>query len=221
MLFEPATFLMLILLGGLIAVDGASFGQFMISRPLVSATLAGLIVGDPVHGAVIGLVLEAFHLGVLPVGAAKYPEGGPAAVAGGAVYATSDHAPSTLLLVVILVLLLEWVGGESVRYLRQVNVRLVASDRLGTARKLESRHLTAIALDVFRGMLLVGIGSILVATLAPVFGRFWGLGDRFPQIFLTAAVVGMLVSAVRLVGPRPWLAAAGAATGALLFLLTG
>jgi mannose/fructose/N-acetylgalactosamine-specific phosphotransferase system component IIC len=218
MLLEPGTFLMLIVLGGIVAVDGTSFGQFMISRPLVAASLAGWIVGDPMHGALVGLVLEAFHIGVLPVGAAKYPEGGPAAVAGGAVYATSSLAPSALLLTVLLALLLEWIGGETVRQMRLVNIRLVATERIGTPAKLERRHLSAIALDLLRGMVLVALGTILLGTLIPLLGRYWGLGESIPQIVVSAAVVGMLVSAVRLVGLRPWAAAAGAAAGAFLIL---
>ncbi|MEX0912584.1 MAG: hypothetical protein WD031_04060, partial [Gemmatimonadota bacterium] len=62
MLLDPTAWLLLILLGGLVAVDGTSVGQFMISRPFVAAAHAGWAVGDPIHGMVIGLVLEAFHL---------------------------------------------------------------------------------------------------------------------------------------------------------------
>ena len=36
------------LLGGWVATDSTSFAQFMVSRPLVAASLAGWIVGDPV-----------------------------------------------------------------------------------------------------------------------------------------------------------------------------
>ena len=35
--------------------------------------LAGAVVGRPMAGAMIGVVLEAFHLSVLPVGAARFP----------------------------------------------------------------------------------------------------------------------------------------------------
>jgi mannose/fructose/N-acetylgalactosamine-specific phosphotransferase system component IIC len=219
MLFQPDAFLLLLVLGGLVAVDGTSFGQFMISRPLVAATLAGFLVGDPFHGAVIGLILEVFHLTVLPVGAAKYPEGGPAAVVGGAVYATSNLAPSTLLVTVLLVLLLEWVGGESVRYLRKANIALVSGERISTPRKLEQRHLLAIGLDFLRGMVLVAGGAILMGTVVPLAAGSWGLGERIPQLVLTVALISLLAAATRVVGLRLWLTAAGAAAAALLLLL--
>ena len=67
----PAEVLVLALLGGVLALDGTSLGQFMVSRPLVACVLAGLVAGDPAAGAMAGLVLEALHIAVLPVGAAR------------------------------------------------------------------------------------------------------------------------------------------------------
>jgi mannose/fructose/N-acetylgalactosamine-specific phosphotransferase system component IIC len=219
---DAGPFLMLVALGGVVAVDGTSLGQFMISRPFVAATLAGVIVGDPLHGALAGIVLEAFHLNVLPVGAARYPEGGPAAVAGGAIYATSDLAASTLLLAVLFVLALEWVGGQSVRYMRQVNVRFIPSDRHAAVspRTLEIGHLQAIGLDFTRGMLLVAFGTVLLALALSFTVPLWGLGERIPQVVLTGVVAGLLTSAAQVVGWRGWFVAAGAA-GGILFILVG
>ena len=74
---DAGLYLLLVAWGGLVAVDGTSCGQFMISRPFAAATVAGLLAGDALMGATAGVVLEAFHLAVLPVGAARYPEGGP------------------------------------------------------------------------------------------------------------------------------------------------
>ncbi|HET7464464.1 MAG TPA: PTS sugar transporter subunit IIC, partial [Longimicrobium sp.] len=61
------------LIGGLVALDGTSVGQFMVSRPFIAAALGGLAVGRPAEGVAAGVVLEARHLAVLPVGAARYP----------------------------------------------------------------------------------------------------------------------------------------------------
>lgn len=220
--FGPGTFLLLALLGGIVAVDGTSIGQFMLSRPFVAATLGGLLAGDPVHGAVIGVVLEAFHLGVLPVGAAKYPEGGPAAVAAGAVYATSDLAASTLFLLVLCTLGLEWVGGETVRQARLANIRLVAPGHgcQLTADTIEKRHLRAIAFDFLRGVMLVTLGAAVLLLVVRVLGPRWGLGETIPAVVLTAAAAAMLASAFRIVGSRAWFAAAGAIAAGILVLLS-
>ncbi|MEX0912682.1 MAG: hypothetical protein WD031_04555, partial [Gemmatimonadota bacterium] len=163
-----------------------------------------------------------FHLTVLPVGAARYPEGGPAAVAGGAIYAVSDLAASTLLVTVLLVLLLEWVGGETIRLMRQGNIGLVAEERPGwkTAAALERRHLTAIGLDFARGMLLVIAGILLLWAGHRFVLPRWGMGEDVPQVVLTALVAGLLASSVRLVGLRGWFAAAGAICGVGLLLFS-
>lgn len=220
--FELLPFLTLMLLGGAVALDGTSFGQFMFSRPFVAASLAGWVVGDPVHGALIGLILEAFHLTVLPVGAAKYPEGGPAAVVGGAIYATSNLNPSTLVLTVLFVLVLEWLGGESIRSLRLANVRIVHQPAGGTitAAMLERRHLRAIGLDFLRGMLLVGGGLVVLAGSLRLLSPLWGLGERVPQVLLSAVVAGLLASSFRVVGSRTWMTMAGMAAGLMFLLLT-
>jgi len=219
---DAGTYLLLILLGGVVAVDGTSFGQVMISRPFVAATLAGWLVGDPVNGALLGIVLESFHLNVLPVGAARYPEGGPAAVAGGAIYATANVVPSTLLVTVILVLGLEWIGGESVRYLRQTNTRLIPFVRDAGVRplRLEGAHLEAMGLDFLRGVVLVAGGTVLLGLALSLALPFWGLGERVPQVILTAVVAALLTSAARVVGWRKWFVAAGAAGAILMLLLT-
>lgn len=217
---EPSTFLILVLLGGIVAVDGTSFGQFMISRPFVAASLAGLVVGDPVSGATLGLMLEAFHLTVLPVGAAKYPEGGPAAVAGAGIYASTASAPSALVLTILVVLLLEYLGGETVRYLRQTNIGLVTVDHRPQlrARDLEKRHWLAMALDFARGCLLVALGMVVIALASRHLFPYWGFGEDLPQMMLIGILAGLLASTVSLLGSRFWFALAGA-TVAVAFLV--
>ena len=61
--------------GVLVGVDMVSVAQSMLSRPLVAGTVAGLIVGDPAGGMMMGVLLEFFALEVLPVGASRYPDG--------------------------------------------------------------------------------------------------------------------------------------------------
>jgi len=58
----------LTLLGGLLALDGTSLGQFMISRPLVAGVLTGWMVGDPLLGLLIGGILEIYFISIFPVG---------------------------------------------------------------------------------------------------------------------------------------------------------
>ncbi len=218
---DPGGLIVLMLVGGLVAIDGTSVAQLMISRPFVAATLGGLFAGDPVQGAMMGVVLEAFHLGVLPVGAAKYPEGGPAALAAGAVYAESVAAPSTLLVLVLFALLLEWIGGQSVQLVRRVNVRIVPprSGAGWTATDLERRHLLAILLDYSRGVVLTGLGVLALGLVLDHIVPLWGLGDEIAEAALWAIVAGMIASTVRMLGSRFWFVVAGAAAALILVLV--
>ncbi len=68
------------LLGGLLALDATSVGQFMVSRPLVAGALIGWLLGDPPLGFTIGAVLELYLLVSFPTGGSRFPEGATATV---------------------------------------------------------------------------------------------------------------------------------------------
>lgn len=210
--------LWLALLGGWVATDSTSFGQFMVSRPLVAATLAGWIVGDPLSGAAIGLVLEAFHLTVLPVGAARYSEGGPAAVVAGGAYALAGSAPGAMLMVIAFALGWEWVAGQSVHQLRHLNVRLAASEAVVDVNRLQRSHLSATAVDFLRGVLLTLVGWVLLYGALALFTPVWGLDARITALLTGAIVVGLLASSLRLFGSRVGWFIAGIAGGAAFLL---
>src|SRR5687767_5317874 len=102
--------------GGLVGLDATSFAQTMISRPLIAATVTGVMFGRPTEAIFLGSMLELFALVILPVGAARYPESGTAAVAATAAYmsATPLLSPAVALLAVLFSLLWEHVGGATV-----------------------------------------------------------------------------------------------------------
>src|SRR3989475_6041564 len=74
----------LVVWGTLVGVDLVSLPQMMIARPLVAGTGAGAILGDIPTGLKLGVVFELLQYDILPVGAVRYPEYGPATVAAGA-----------------------------------------------------------------------------------------------------------------------------------------
>ncbi|HXF96554.1 MAG TPA: PTS sugar transporter subunit IIC, partial [Gemmatimonadales bacterium] len=67
--------------GTLVGLDLVSVPQMMIARPLVAGAVAGLILGDLPAGLALGVLFELFQYDILPVGAVRYPEYGPATVA--------------------------------------------------------------------------------------------------------------------------------------------
>lgn len=171
----------LAVVGGLVGVDATSLGQFMVSRPLVAATLGAWVFGRPAEGLILGAALELFELCILPVGAARTPEGGTGALSAGAAYALAAPvapaalAPVPLALALAFGLVAERLAGETVTFLRRANARLVgddALDKLRRARALAVRHVAAIGLDFVRGAAVsVGatvVGAVLVRSMPHV-----------------------------------------------------
>ena len=68
--------------GIVVGGDLVSGPQGLFARPLVAGTVAGALTGDIETGLRVGALLELFAFDVLPVGASRYPDYGPATVAG-------------------------------------------------------------------------------------------------------------------------------------------
>src|SRR5438445_621902 len=81
MIFPIELLIALLVWGTLVGVDLVSLPQMMIARPLVAGTVAGAILGDIPTGLKLGVVFELLQYDILPVGAVRYPEYGPATVA--------------------------------------------------------------------------------------------------------------------------------------------
>lgn len=189
--------LALIGLGGVVAIDATSLGQLMLSRPLVAASLAGAIVGLPLEGALLGALLEALSLSVLPVGAARYPETGTAAVATVGTLGLSDAAviAPALLLVVVYGVGWQWLAGVSVRAGRHLNEKLLAMRaQPGTTldRAVEHRHVGTLLLELIRGIVVTAaallIGVPLLRALLPV----WSAPAASAALAVAIAVCAVL-----------------------------
>src|SRR5439155_830264 len=73
--------LLLLAWGTLVGLDLVSVPQIMIARPIVAGPIAGALLGDVRTGLEVGVLFELFQYDVLPMGATRYPEYGPATVA--------------------------------------------------------------------------------------------------------------------------------------------
>jgi PTS system mannose-specific IIC component len=58
----------------LLGLDRTAFLQSMVSRPLVAAPLTGWLLGIPLAGLEVGMLLELLWLGQLPVGTVIPPD---------------------------------------------------------------------------------------------------------------------------------------------------
>jgi mannose/fructose/N-acetylgalactosamine-specific phosphotransferase system component IIC len=209
------------LVGGLVGLDGTSFPQAMISRPLIAGTLTGLLFGRPLEGAFIGFMIEVFALLTLPVGAALYPESGTAAVAATSAYLAAGPAglePGYLVLALAFALAWERVAGLTVVLQRRGNGRLLIRTSAMAAQKLERRHLAAMTLDFLRGGMVTLAGGLLGLVLLRFLGPHWGLPADVTAGLLAVVVAAMVGTVISLFGglrARRGAIAGGAVAGLL------
>jgi PTS system mannose-specific IIC component len=220
----PVSVVLLVAWGAIVALDLVSVPQAMLSRPLVAGAVAGWIAGDVEAGLRVGVVLELFALDVLPIGAVRYPDYGPATVVG---VALAAGAPWELGLGVSvgLALVLAVLGGWSLQLVRRWNARAIqrraaalAAGESGAIRRLQYAGLVR---DGVRGALLTALGLLAAGALSR-----WAVPDRGTAVGLTLVAVGTGLAAaangaVRSAGRGArlkWLVA-GAAAGTLLAVL--
>lgn len=196
-------FLALLVWGTLAGLDLASVLQGLLNRPLVAGGVAGLLVGDPGSGLAIGAALELFALDVLPVGSARYPDYGAAAVAAVAFGAWQPWAqglgPS-----VLLGLVLGQLGGWAVVAhrranawaLRRVEARLDRGEP-GLATRL---HLIGIGGDLLRSAAQAALGLGLGALLLRLPRLDLVTGRALAMVAIGGGVLAAVAGALRRAG---------------------
>lgn len=210
----------LLVWGTLVGVDLVSLPQMMIARPLVAGTVAGAILGDIPTGLKLGVVFELLQYDILPVGAVRYPEYGPATVAAVA----TAHASAGVLglgLGALVGLVTGLFGGVMINVLRRVNSRIVhaaaAQLESGDPSVLVRLHIGGLLRDALRAALVTVFGLVLAWLARPLLG---GVLSVRGAVLLAVAIVATALAAgaagtLRLVGRGPNLAwfAAGLAGG--------
>lgn len=195
------------LLAGLVAMltglDRVALVQVMISRPLVAAPLTGLVLGNPLLGLEVGMLLELLWLGRLPVGAAIPPDDTQVAV-GATVLAFSmgqmlDLVGMPMVILAVLVAIpLGKFGQIFDRLARNVNDRLAVAGLKalgsGNTNGLERRHLMGLisfaVSSLATACVIVLIGSVILFYTAPqLIGavRDTGLSLQYSLIIVGAA----------------------------------
>jgi mannose/fructose/N-acetylgalactosamine-specific phosphotransferase system component IIC len=215
---------LLVLWGAVVGLDLVSVPQAMLSRPLVAGTVAGWLAGDTEAGLRVGVLLELFALDVLPIGAVRYPDYGPATVAAAALAAGAPWELG-LGLSVTLGLLLAVLGGWTLQLVRRSNARAIqhhsAALAAGESRAIRWLQYGALLRDGSRaaGLTLLGLALAWGVT------RYVHL-DRRTAVGLTLVVIGAGISAAAGGAARSagrgarlkWLLA-GVAAGILLVVL--
>lgn len=208
-------------LGGAVGLDGTSWPQVMISRPLVAGTVGGALLGSAADGFLAGAVLEIMALPYLPVGAARTPDVGLAGLLAGGAHAAAGQGAAGLAGAVLGGLIAGWVGGWSTRWLRVLNGRLVnPPEEVGAHPDLvESRHRWGLRLDFIRGLAVTG--GLLVPAVIGAGVLHGGEGAAVAGLGIAAAVAASAGSGTHQVARgrwRPAYLAGGAGLAALALL---
>ena len=191
---SAASALLLVVWGVIVGVDLVSVPQAMLARPVVAGAVAGWLAGDVEAGLRVGVLFELFALDVLPVGAVRYPDYGPATVAATALAADSPWqfavGVSAALGLVIAVL-----GGFSLSMVRRANARAIqrhsaalAAGESGAIRRLQYGSL---ARDAARAAGLTVLGLACARVLAEPVAHL----DRSTALGLTLVAMGCALSA--------------------------
>ena len=215
------------LLGAIIGLDVVSFPQAMISRPIVAATVTGVILGNAAGGLLVGATLELIALETLPVGASRYPEWGSASVVGGALLALRPtSSPGALTVAVLGALATAWVGGWTMYVIRRFNGaiarRWIPTLGLGSGRAVVAIQTAGITADFIRGGLLTLVAMMALDPLARAMVGLWSLDSRLSLAIVVAAAAAVAAGATwKLFHNTPgarWYFAAGLPIGLLLLL---
>jgi mannose PTS system EIIC component len=183
------TVVVLSVVGGLLHLDRTAAFQFLISRPLVSSTVTGLILGDVKTGLMIGLVLELLWLGTQPLGTALPPDDTIVAVAAPAAGIIAGRllgsTEASLLGLAVLVSLPLSEGGRLVdSTARKINgiflTRAKAAAKDGDIRGVERQNLSGLASFFLFFTLLTGVG--VICALAVTYFSY----PRLPGAMMTA-----------------------------------
>jgi PTS system mannose-specific IIC component len=216
---------MLLAWGTLVGLDLVSMPQAMIARPLVAGAVAGAMLGDLRIGLQLGVIFELFQYDILPMGAVRYPEYGPAtvaavaaahAVAGALALVETERQLGAIGLGVVVGLVTGLLGGISIHLMRRVNAWAVRrnNDALehGDVSVLVRLHVMSILRDAARGALVTAVGLALAAGVGDLLVR--GLPVRSAMVVAVlvtgAAVAAGTAGTLRLLGRGPdlrWFAA--------------
>lgn len=189
----PLGVVLLVAWGMITALDLVSVPQGLLSRPLVAGTVAGWLAGDLEAGLRVGVLFECFALDVLPIGAVRYPDYGPATVvaatlAAGAPWEFGLGVGATVGLV------LSVIGGWSMQVVRRWNARAIqqrsAALAAGESSAIRRLQYAGLLRDALRGAALTAVGlavASLVELHVPV--------DRRTAVGLSLVAIGGALAA--------------------------
>ncbi|NIA29674.1 MAG: hypothetical protein GWP06_07175 [Actinobacteria bacterium] len=161
--------------GGIVSADTTAALQIMISHPLISCAVVGIILGNFPLGFTIGILLELVWLHEIPAGSASFSEGNVGATVAAALAIVTAQKTGRIIPAVAISLLMaiivSMIAGRMVIWMRTLNNKVyneVINAQAITVRQVECAHIKGIFLAFFLGFFTTGISIlILVPFLMP------------------------------------------------------
>ncbi len=171
-----------LLAGGLAALDATPVAQTLVSQPLVTATVLGLLWGDWPTALAVGIVLQILAASTLPIGARTPEDYSVGGVAGAGValllasVAPFEHVRQAASLIGVLVgMTAASLYVPVLRWQRRLNEGLArwceASLRRGFERSLTQAQWAAVALAFALGVAVCGAWLALAQAAVPLVER--------------------------------------------------
>ena len=156
----------LTLVGGLVSMDTTSGPQVMVSEPLVSCALIGLLFGTPATGLLLGVLFQLLWLDYMPLGAVRFTDHNMAAfiataslLMAGRAYGIEEGAlRAGIIPAVLFGVLVGYLGLQTTGYIWRRNDRigddLVREIQGGNVPGVFRAHLSGIGMSFLKGALM-------------------------------------------------------------------
>ena len=180
-------YIIIAILGALVALDTTVAGQFMISQPLVSASLAGYFLGDLQSGIYIGAIMQLMWLKLIPAGGSIFLNGNLGTLAAISVLGLSfkefQYSIESLRFTVIVYgILTSYIFGyftTSQRYFNQFLIRIAHN-------AVDKNRILWFQLAHILGVIITGVAGMFIAVIFALAGK-WLLFRIPPVYFISLA----------------------------------
>lgn len=179
-------YIIIAVLGCVVALDTTVAGQFMISQPLVSSAIAGYMFGDIESGIYIGAIMQLMWLKLIPAGGSIYLNGNLGTlVAVCVLLLSSSEFPfsedSIRFVVIIYGIAMSYIFGYFTTRQRAINLFLI-----GIAKKaFEKNQISRFQAVHFLGVIITGIGGSIIVVFFTAAGK-WLLFHIPPPFFMAS-----------------------------------
>jgi mannose/fructose/N-acetylgalactosamine-specific phosphotransferase system component IIC len=173
-IFMPTELILVICLGGLVALDKTEAFQTMLSQPLLIGPAVGICLSDLQGGLRIGILLQLAYLWVMPIGTANLPDTSVGSVVGCCAFIllgrVCPQRPDAVLLVALLFSVpFCFLSGWSLIKQRQQNSRLLPrADRYAEEANtwgLSRIFLLGLCGSFMRGAVVTALGLVCIPFL--------------------------------------------------------